>query len=101
MFIVKNIFILQCLSFNVRSSYLLFQVELNQFVADHDFCLEIKYEEQHQPRVVIEKADTTKGSFVYLREHERQMDSLLLTDNTVRLQCNYDIMKLNLNDELL
>jgi len=100
-FIVKNIFILQCLSFNVRSSYLLFQVELNQFVADHDFCLEIKYEEQHQPRVVIEKADTTKGSFVYLREHERQMDSLLLTDNTVRLQCNYDIMKLNLNDELL
>jgi len=40
-----------------------FEVELDKFVADHDFCLEIKYEEQHQPRVIIEKADALKGSF--------------------------------------
>ena len=43
-------------------------MELNKFVADHDFCLEIKYEEQHQPRVIIEKADTTKGGSVYFGE---------------------------------
>jgi len=36
-------------------------VELNKFVADHDFCLEIKYEEPHQPHVIIEKADSQKG----------------------------------------
>jgi len=40
-----------------------FQVELSKFVADHDFSLEINYEEQHQPHVIIEKADTLKGAF--------------------------------------
>ena len=38
------------------------QVELSKFVADHDFCLEIKYEEQHQPHVITEKGDTDKGT---------------------------------------
>ena len=36
-------------------------MELNNFVADHDFCLEIKYEDQHQPHVIVEKADAQKG----------------------------------------
>jgi len=27
--------------------------------------LEIKYEEQHQPHVIIEKADSQKGDFVW------------------------------------
>ena len=38
-------------------------MELNKFIADHDFCLEIEYEKQHQPHVIIEKADTQKGRF--------------------------------------
>ena len=42
-------------------------MELSKFVADHDFCLEIKYEEQHQPHVIIEKGDTDKG--VHTRTH--------------------------------
>jgi len=42
----------------------MFQVELSKFVADHDFCLEVKYEEQYEPHLIIEKADTTKGTFV-------------------------------------
>jgi len=46
-----------------------FQVELSKFVADHDFCLEIKYEEQHQPHVIIENADATKGSCVFVSEN--------------------------------
>ena len=46
----------------------MFQVELSKFVADHDFCLEIKYEEQHEPHVIIEKADTQKGGYVYFIE---------------------------------
>ena len=33
-------------------------------MADHDFCLEIKYEEQHKPHVIIEKADSLKGDFL-------------------------------------
>jgi len=47
---------------------LMFQVELSKFVADHDFCLEIMYEEKHQPHVIIEKADTLKGSLVYFTQ---------------------------------
>jgi len=45
------------------------QVELSKFVADHDFCLEIKYEEQHQPRVIIEKGDTDKGTRTHAHTH--------------------------------
>jgi len=45
------------------------QVELSKFVADHDFCLEIMYEEQHQPHVIIEKADSLKGDSVYFSEY--------------------------------
>ena len=47
------------------------QVELSKFVADHDFCLEIKYEEQHQPHVIIEKGDTDKGVHTHARTHAR------------------------------
>ena len=45
------------------------QVELSKFVADHDFSLEIMYEEQHQPHVIIEKADSLKGDSVYFSEY--------------------------------
>jgi len=52
------------LCYNVKMLlWLNIQVELSKFVADHDFCLEIKYEEQHQPHVIIEKADSEKGMF--------------------------------------
>ena len=38
-------------------------------MADHDFGLEIKYAEQHQPHVIIEKADSLKGDSVYLSKY--------------------------------
>jgi len=50
-------------------------VELNKFVADHDFCLEIKYEEQHQPHVIIEKADPLKGNFSMVGMWQRMESS--------------------------
>ena len=53
----------------LKITNLLCQVELSKFVADHDFCLEIMYEEQHQPHVIIEKADSLKGDSVYFSEY--------------------------------
>jgi len=48
----------------LKHIYVMFQVELSKFVADHDFCLEIKYEEPYEPHVIIEKADALKGAFL-------------------------------------
>ena len=62
---------------------LMFQVELSKFVADHDFCLEIMYEEQHQPHVIIEKADTSKGSLVYFIQYLNNYTSNIVHLNVV------------------
>jgi len=61
----------------------MFQVEVSKFVADHDFCLEILYEEQHQPHVIIEKADTSKGSFIYFIQYLNNYTSNSLHLNVV------------------
>jgi len=66
-------------------------VELNKFAADHDFCLEIKYEEPHQPHVIIEKADSQKGTshrtYAIISADEMTRDILLITITCNSLQC--------------
>jgi len=61
----------------------MFQVELSKFVADHDFCLEIMYEEKHQPHVIIEKANTSKGSLIYVIQYLNNYTSNILQLNVV------------------
>ena len=63
-------------------------MELNKFVADHDFCLEIKYEEPHRPHVIIEKPDSRKGmsrrTYAIIGMNEMLTQDILHITNTCK-----------------